>query len=217
MHSLRVAERRGEMQRGRPADGRLIHRLLEFSPKSGQFQRNRETPLDADLPWCRAHRKPRGRQAGRRPTMRVPAAAVTSPRANGPELCRTDILLLLGGGIAIADAFGATGLAEAVGLALRPVLAEVHPLVMLVIVCTAVTFLTEVTSNTAMTALLLPILVSTSVGLGLDPRLLMLGATLSASCAFMLPIATPPNAMYESRTYCCGVQIHKPYLARIQR
>ena len=61
------------------------------------------------------------------------------------------------------------------------------------VICTAVTFLTELTSNTATTSLLMPILVST--GEALDPLLLMVPAALSASCAFMLPVATAPNAI----------------------
>lgn len=106
-----------------------------------------------------------------------------------------DILLLMGGGIAIARSFQLTGLAEAVGLSLRPIAGELPPLIIVAVVCVGMTFLTEVTSNTAMTALLLPILASTAKAVGVDPWLLMLPATFSASCAFMLPIATPPNAI----------------------
>ncbi|MEL6545630.1 MAG: SLC13 family permease, partial [Myxococcota bacterium] len=62
----------------------------------------------------------------------------------------------------------------------------------------AMTFLTEVTSNTATTALMLPVLGGAALALEVDPRLLMLPATYSASCAFMLPIATPPNAIVFS-------------------
>lgn len=109
-----------------------------------------------------------------------------------------EILFLLGGGIAIARAFKETGLAAAVGGALEPVVGQLHPLLMIVIVCTVMTFLTEVTSNTAMTSLMLPILAAACTVVGMDPRLLMLPATLSASCAFMLPIATPPNAIVFS-------------------
>jgi sodium-dependent dicarboxylate transporter 2/3/5 len=58
-----------------------------------------------------------------------------------------------------------------------------------------VTFLTEITSNTASTTLLMPILAAASLGAGFDPALLMLPAALSASCAFMLPVATAPNAI----------------------
>jgi len=59
----------------------------------------------------------------------------------------------------------------------------------------SVTFLTEITSNTATTALLMPILAAAAIGASVDPRLLMVPAALSASCAFMLPVATGPNAV----------------------
>jgi sodium-dependent dicarboxylate transporter 2/3/5 len=62
-------------------------------------------------------------------------------------------------------------------------------------VCTTLTFLTELTSNTATTELLLPILASAATTLGANPLLLMIPATLAASCAFMMPVATPPNAI----------------------
>ena len=61
--------------------------------------------------------------------------------------------------------------------------------------CLAVTFLTEVTSNTATTNLLMPVLAAAGIAAGIDPAMLMIPATLSASCAFMLPVATAPNAI----------------------
>ncbi|MEM6531603.1 MAG: SLC13 family permease [Myxococcota bacterium] len=109
-----------------------------------------------------------------------------------------DILFLIGGGIAIAKSFSATGLAVALGVSIQPLLQAMPPIGMVVLVCLAMTFLTEVTSNTAMTALMLPVLGGTAVALEIDPLLLMLPATFSASCAFMLPIATPPNAIVFS-------------------
>ena len=66
---------------------------------------------------------------------------------------------------------------------------------MLAIVCVCVTFLTEVTSNTATTNILMPILAAAAVAAGVEPSLLMVPAALSASCAFMLPVATAPNAI----------------------
>ena len=66
---------------------------------------------------------------------------------------------------------------------------------LIVVVALTVTFLTEITSNTATTTLLMPILAAASLGAGFDPALLMLPAALSASCAFMLPVATAPNAI----------------------
>jgi len=65
-------------------------------------------------------------------------------------------------------------------------------------ICLAVTFLTEMTSNTATSALLMPILSAAAIGALIDPRLLMVPAVMSASCAFMLPVATGPNAVVYS-------------------
>ena len=62
-------------------------------------------------------------------------------------------------------------------------------------ICLAVTFITEITSNTATTTLLMPILAAAALAVGIEPALLMLPAALSASCAFMLPVATAPNAV----------------------
>jgi len=74
-------------------------------------------------------------------------------------------------------------------------------LAILAIVCVFVTFQTEITSNSAVTTLLLPILATGSVVFHIDPRLLMICATLSASCAFMMPIATPPTAIVYGSGY----------------
>ncbi|MCK5688860.1 SLC13/DASS family transporter [Myxococcota bacterium] len=109
-----------------------------------------------------------------------------------------DILLLFGGGIAIAKSFEATGLAHAVGVSMQSTMSALPPILMIASIGFLTTFLTEVTSNTAMTALLLPILASAAPAANIDPRLPMLAATFSASCAFMLPIATPPNAIVFS-------------------
>lgn len=104
------------------------------------------------------------------------------------------LLVLFGGGIAIARAFEESGLSAALGAALSAV--STLPLFgMLCIVCLSVTFLTEVTSNTATATLLMPVLAAAALGAGLDPKLLMVPAALSASCAFMLPVATAPNAI----------------------
>lgn len=104
------------------------------------------------------------------------------------------LLLLFGGGISIARAFEASGLGQALGDHLA-LLASLPTLLMIAVVCLAVTFLTEVTSNTATTTLLMPILAAAAVAVKLDPALLMVPAALSASCAFMLPVATAPNAV----------------------
>lgn len=111
---------------------------------------------------------------------------------------RWDILFLLGAGVSIADAFKETGLSSALGDVASPFIAGLSPALAMLATALFVTFLTEVTSNTAITALMLPVLVSTAASAGIDPRVLMLPATLAASCAFMLPIATPPNAVVFS-------------------
>ena len=104
------------------------------------------------------------------------------------------VLLLFAGGIAIAKAFTATGISGAIGEALSGV-TRLSIVIIIAIVALTVTFLTEITSNTATTALLMPILAAASLGAGIEPALLMLPAALSASCAFMLPVATGPNAI----------------------
>jgi solute carrier family 13 (sodium-dependent dicarboxylate transporter), member 2/3/5 len=104
------------------------------------------------------------------------------------------ILLLFGGGFAIAHAFRESGLSAFTGAHLEQLGALPLPLLLLVIVL-AVTHLTEITSNTATTTVLVPIAAAAAIPLGVHPLLLMLPVTLAASCAFMLPVATPPNAI----------------------
>ncbi|MEZ8133025.1 MAG: sodium-dependent dicarboxylate transporter 2/3/5 [Polaribacter sp.] len=104
------------------------------------------------------------------------------------------VLLLFAGGIAIAKAFAITGISSAIGESLSSV-TRLSIIVIIGVVALAVTFLTEITSNTATTSLLMPILAAASLGAGFEPALLMLPAALSASCAFMLPVATGPNAI----------------------
>lgn len=107
------------------------------------------------------------------------------------------LLLLFGGGIAIARAFGASGLSAALGdwIASDLGIATLPYVVTVLALCLFVTFLTEVTSNTATTTLLMPILAAAAASAALEPKLLMVPAALSASCAFMLPVATAPNAI----------------------
>ncbi len=104
------------------------------------------------------------------------------------------ILILYGGGIAIAKAFGESGLSETIGASLSS-LATVPILIMVAVICLSVTFLTEVTSNTATATLLMPILAAAAMKADIDPKLIMVPATISCSFAFMLPVATPPNAI----------------------
>src|SRR6056297_2587250 len=104
------------------------------------------------------------------------------------------VLLLFAGGITIARGFIETGLSDAVASQLT-VLATLPPWLMVLCICLGVTFLTEMTSNTATTSLLMPVLAATAVAAGIRPELLMVPAAISASCAFMLPVATAPNAV----------------------
>ncbi len=104
------------------------------------------------------------------------------------------VLLLFGGGFAIAEAFAESGLSAWCATAFAE-LPLGHPLALLGGICTLMTFLTELTSNTATTNVMLPVIGQLSTALQVDPLPMMLAATLSASCAFMLPVATPPNAI----------------------
>lgn len=110
------------------------------------------------------------------------------------------VLLLFGGGLALAEGFKETGLAEYLGQKFT-LIEGVGYFLLLLIIITAVNFLTEVTSNVATASMLLPILASVAIKLDLHPFGLMVGATLAASCAFMLPVATPPNAVVFGSGY----------------
>jgi len=104
------------------------------------------------------------------------------------------MLLLFAGGIAIAKAFMASGLSVMMGGILAG-LSSLPPYMLILILCLAVTFLTEITSNTATATLLMPILATAGIATGIDPQVLMMPAAISASCAFMMPVATAPNAI----------------------
>jgi len=107
------------------------------------------------------------------------------------------VLLLFGGGLALAGAFKSTGLAAAIGQMVGGLGAVDITLIILVTII-AIIFLTEITSNTATTATFLPILGAVAVGLGQSPMVLAIPAALAASMAFMMPVATPPNAIVFS-------------------
>jgi sodium-dependent dicarboxylate transporter 2/3/5 len=104
------------------------------------------------------------------------------------------VILLFGGGFALAAGFKESGLSVWVAERLTG-LSGVTPLLLVASTSTLLTFLTELTSNTATTEMVLPLLGSLAVSIRVNPLLLMIPATLSASCAFMLPVATPPNAI----------------------
>ena len=124
------------------------------------------------------------------------------PNGEGGRLLRWEaaskipwgVLLLFAGGISIAAAFAQSGLADILAGKLTA-LVTLPPWLLILCICLSVTFLTEVTSNTATASLLMPLLAATATATGLSPALLMVPAVLSASCAFMLPVATAPNAI----------------------
>jgi len=105
-----------------------------------------------------------------------------------------EILILFGGGLSLAAAITDTGLAEWIGQSLQ--VFDFLP-IFLLILCSlfVIIFLTEITSNTATAAAFIPILASVALAMGYDPLILVIPAAMGASCAFMLPVATPPNAI----------------------
>jgi len=104
------------------------------------------------------------------------------------------IILLFGGGLSLATAFEVSGLAAWIGKSLT--IFEILPFfLILLLVVTMVNFLTEITSNVATVSMVLPVLIAISKSLEIHPYYLMIGATCAASCAFMLPVATAPNAI----------------------
>jgi solute carrier family 13 (sodium-dependent dicarboxylate transporter), member 2/3/5 len=111
-----------------------------------------------------------------------------------------DVLILFGGGLSLAAAISRTGLAEWIGQALGGL--DALPLLAVVlVVALVVIFLTELTSNTATAAAFLPVVAALAVGIGENPLLLAVPAALAASCAFMLPVATPPNAIVYGSSF----------------
>lgn len=104
------------------------------------------------------------------------------------------VLILFGGGLSLASAVSSSGLATWLGMSLTP-LGGFGIFVLVVGVTTLVIFLTELTSNVATAATFLPVMAAVALQLGVSPLLLCIPVTLAASCAFMLPVATPPNAI----------------------
>lgn len=104
------------------------------------------------------------------------------------------VLLLFGGGLSLAGVIGASGLAEWIASSLGAF--DALPLLaMIALVVTVIIFLTEITSNTATAAAFLPLLGALTMAQGLSPEMLAIPAAVAASCAFMMPVATPPNAI----------------------
>lgn len=105
-----------------------------------------------------------------------------------------DVLLLLGGGFALASGFVSSGLSEYLAKVLRD-FGHLPAFAILVLVCLLITFLTELTSNVATSTMFLPVLAAWAVAERVNPLMLMIPATIAVSMAFMLPVATPPNAI----------------------
>jgi sodium-dependent dicarboxylate transporter 2/3/5 len=110
------------------------------------------------------------------------------------------IILLFGGGMALAKGFEESGLATWIGSQMTT-LSGLPILVLVLVLIAAVNFLTEITSNLATTAMLLPVLAPMALTIDVHPFVLMVGAAVAASCAFMLPVATPPNAVVFGSGY----------------
>ena len=124
------------------------------------------------------------------------------------------ILILFGGGLSLAAAVKVNGVAQFIGSTVPTLegLAStqgLRTLLLILLVTAGVIFLTELTSNTATTTTLLPILAAIAVGLGLHPYLLIVPAAIAASCAFMMPVATPPNAIVFGSGYITIPQMCK--------
>lgn len=110
------------------------------------------------------------------------------------------IILLFGGGMALAAGFQITGLASWLGDQMS-MLQGLSLIVLVFVIIAAVNFFTEFTSNLATTAMLLPILAPIAISLNINPYILMVACTIAASCAFMMPVATPPNAVVFGSGY----------------
>jgi sodium-dependent dicarboxylate transporter 2/3/5 len=117
------------------------------------------------------------------------------------------VLLLFGGGLSLAAAISSSGLATWIGAVMQAL--DAWPVFLIVAVATiGMTFLTELTSNTASAAAFLPLAAAVAAGLGFEPLLITIPLALAASLAFMLPVATPPNAVaYASGRLTIGQMV----------
>jgi sodium-dependent dicarboxylate transporter 2/3/5 len=116
------------------------------------------------------------------------------------------ILVLFGGGLSLATAIASNGVDAFIGSGFAA-LAGTPTLLIVLAVTAGVIVLTEITSNTAVTATLMPVLAATAVATGTPPGMLLTGAAMAASCAFMLPVATPPNAIVFASGYVTIAQM----------
>lgn len=129
----------------------------------------------------------------------IPAGSRSGPLVTWEDTRRLpwDVLILFGGGLALAGGMSSSGLTLWIGQQLAP-LGAIHIAILIIAATAMVIFLTELTSNLATTATFLPIMAALAVETGYDPLLFVIPVTLAASCAFMLPVATPPNAIVFS-------------------
>lgn len=118
------------------------------------------------------------------------------------------VLVLFGGGLSLAAAIGSTDVASWIGAGLSS-MADIPLFLLIFVICTTILLLTELTSNVTTTAAFLPIVASIAVVSGIPPLLLAVPAALAASCAFMLPVATPPNAVVFASGYISVSQMIK--------
>ena len=110
------------------------------------------------------------------------------------------VLILIGGGLTLASAINSSGLAGLIG-SISDNLTNTSIIVVTIVSIISIIILTELTSNTATVSTFIPILGATALGLGENPLMLIVPATLAASCAFMMPVATPPNAIAYASGY----------------
>ncbi|MCW8917034.1 MAG: DASS family sodium-coupled anion symporter [Magnetovibrio sp.] len=118
------------------------------------------------------------------------------------------VLILFGGGLSLASQVASSGLASWIGEAMT-VFSGLHLLLTIVLVTAVIVFLTEMTSNTATTATFLPVIAALATAMGAEPMILLVPAAMGASMAFMMPVATPPNAIVFG-----GGQLTIPDMAR---
>lgn len=109
-----------------------------------------------------------------------------------------DMILLFGGGFALASGFKATALDQWLGATLQGPLSEVPGWLVIMLLCLMLTMLTELTSNVATVNAVIPAVLALAAPLDMDPRMLFVPATLACSCSFMLPVGTPPNGIVFS-------------------
>lgn len=125
------------------------------------------------------------------------------------------LLILFGGGLSLAAQVSGTGLGIWIGQGLT-ILKTVHPLVLIFAIATLIIFLTEMTSNVATTSTFLPVIGALAIAIGVIPVALTIPVCLAASCAFMLPVATPPNAIvYGSGKFTIGTMMKAGFALNI--